>query len=691
MLRRFAFLSLFLCLDCAAAQDRQICFNPPSPPAAIVEACTALIEADPTHTGPEYQARGTAWYRLGEFDRAIADYTNAIDISPSYIRAYYNRALAWEAKGDYDEALDDLQLFVSLDPTRLPDAHTAIARITEARRKSSQKTTQQAQAKSKFDQFKGNAALTDPCLNSSGQAVVAACAKGIESPATTKDDLVRYYIKRGDYYFDQGDDQRAIDDYSAALKFDPVSIRALVGRGTGYTSARRYDLAISDLSEAIRLRPKDGIIYVNRGMAYDVIGDRDRALADYTDAITLKPDVSSGAYFNRALIYDLKGDRNKAVADLSAAIKIDPKFARAYEKRGALLLLSGETERALDDFNRAIRLDEKLPVSYFNRGLIYKMRGDSARAESDFKEAFRLNPRLAPNGRQADTTPALATPYSHNVSSARRVALVIGNSAYQNVALLPNPVRDESTVADALRRAGFQTVVVSTDLKRETFVQTLRDFAAYADKADWAVVYFSGHGMEVAGVNYLIPIDAKLSSDRDLQFEAIPLDHVLSAVEGAKHLRLVMLDACRDNPFISQMRRSVTSRSIGRGLAPVEPEPGTLVVYAAKHGETALDGDGPNSPFASSFVKRMSTPGLEVRRLFDLVRDDVLALTDRRQQPFSYGSLPGNEDFFFVSKSPDPDSQMPPVIGQLRPGQQRAPEDRQLTVFPRERWFGPDQ
>jgi tetratricopeptide (TPR) repeat protein len=650
MLRTFAFLSLFLCIDCAAAQDRRTCFNPPSPPAAIVEACTAIIELNPTGTAQEYQARGAAWYRLGQFDRAIADYTNSIDIDPKYIRAYYNRALAWEANGLYEEALDDLQLFVSLDPTSFPGARKAILRITEAQKRHSQKTAQQAQVKSKLDSSKGNAALTDPCLKSSGQAVVAACTRGIESPATTKDDLVRYYIKRGDYYFDQGDDQRAIDDYSAALKFDPVSIRALVGRGTGYESARKHDLAISDFSEAIRLRPKDGFIYVNRGMAYDAIGDRDRALADYTDGITLEPDISSRAYFNRALIYDLKGDRNKAVADLSAAIKIDPKFARAYEKRGALLLLNRETERALDDFNRAIRLNETLPVSYFNRGLIYKMRGDSARAQSDFKEAFRLDPRLAPNSQQADTTPALATPYSHNVSSARRVALVIGNSAYENVALLPNPVRDESTVADALRRAGFQTVMVSTDLRREMFVQTLRDFAAYADKADWAVVYFSGHGMEVAGVNYLIPIDAKLSSDRDLQFEAVPLDQVLAAVEGAKHLRLVMLDACRDNPFISQMRRSVASRSIGRGLAPVEPEPGTLVVYAAKHGETALDGDGPNSPFASSLVKRMPTPGLEVRRLFDLVRDDVLALTGRHQQPFSYGSLPGNEDFFFIQK-----------------------------------------
>jgi uncharacterized caspase-like protein len=111
-----------------------------------------------------------------------------------------------------------------------------------------------------------------------------------------------------------------------------------------------------------------------------------------------------------------------------------------------------------------------------------------------------------------------------------------------------------------------------------------------------------------------------------------------------------MLDACRDNPFVKQMRRSIATRSIGRGLGHVEPEAGTLVVYAAKHGQVALDGEGANSPFVSAMLKRMATPGLEVRRLVDLVRDDVLAATNRRQQPFSYGSLPGNEDFFFVSR-----------------------------------------
>ena len=133
--------------------------------------------------------------------------------------------------------------------------------------------------------------------------------------------------------------------------------------------------------------------------------------------------------------------------------------------------------------------------------------------------------------------------------------------------------------------------------------------------------------------------------------KAVPLEQVLNAAERAKKLRLVILDACRDNPFANQMKRALTvaSRSVSRGLAAVEPEAGTLVVYAAKDGETALDGDGINSPFASALVKNLPTPGLEVRRLFDFVRDDVMEATGRKQKPFSYGSISGRQDFYFVA------------------------------------------
>lgn len=249
------------------------------------------------------------------------------------------------------------------------------------------------------------------------------------------------------------------------------------------------------------------------------------------------------------------------------------------------------------------------------------------------------------------TAPAAPPPAPQaGALSGRRVALVIGNSAYESVARLNNPQRDAAAVAAALRGVGFQSVTVANDLTRERLVAALIAFSRETDNADWGVVYFAGHGLEVGGVNYLIPIDARLRSDRDIELEGVSLTQVLGAVERARKLRLVLLDACRDNPFASQMRRTLGTRSVGRGLASVEPEAGTLVVYAAKHGETALDGDGANSPFATALVKNLRTPGIEVRRLFDFVRDEVLEVTNRRQQPYSYGSLPGREDYYFTSR-----------------------------------------
>ncbi len=247
--------------------------------------------------------------------------------------------------------------------------------------------------------------------------------------------------------------------------------------------------------------------------------------------------------------------------------------------------------------------------------------------------------------------PQTTLPASVASASGRRVALVIGNSAYQSVGTLSNPANDAKAVAAALTSAGFQSVTVKTDLTREGLVSALREFATVADTADWAVVYYSGHGIEFSGVNYMVPVDARLKADRDIDLEAVDLGKVLSAIDGAKALHLVILDACRDNPFLSSMRKTVATKGVGtRGLARVEPDAGTLVIYAAKAGEVALDGSDTNSPFAKALTKRLLTPNLEVRRLFDFVRDDVMEATNRKQQPFSYGSLPAKQDFFFVSR-----------------------------------------
>ncbi|WLB56691.1 caspase family protein [Bradyrhizobium sp. 521_C7_N1_3] len=228
--------------------------------------------------------------------------------------------------------------------------------------------------------------------------------------------------------------------------------------------------------------------------------------------------------------------------------------------------------------------------------------------------------------------------------AGNRVALVIGNSAYKNAAPLSNPVNDAAIVEATLKNAGFDVVQTRRDLQAIEMRRTLRDFADQARDADVAVIYYAGHGMEIEGTNYLIPVDATLERDTDVYDEAFSLDRVMLAIEPARQLRLVILDACRNNPFSEKMKRTVGSRSISRGLARIEPATAnTLVAFAAKAGSTASDGNSKNSPYASALVKYIGTPGLDLRRVFGFVRDDVMKATGNRQEPYVYGTLGGDD------------------------------------------------
>lgn len=230
--------------------------------------------------------------------------------------------------------------------------------------------------------------------------------------------------------------------------------------------------------------------------------------------------------------------------------------------------------------------------------------------------------------------------------AASRVALVIGNSAYRNGPPLANPQTDAVALAGAFERLGFSDVTRRFDLDKNGQDQALRRFSALAKSSDMAVIYFAGHGMEIDGENYLLPVDAELSDAGSLGFEATRLSDVMRAVEGARKFRFVILDACRDNPFRNRIKPLESTRSIGGvGLAAVEPPGNTLVAYAARHGTTAKDGAGgqKNSPYATALLNRLETPNLDIRLVLGQVRDDVTAATGNQQQPFFYGTLGGAE------------------------------------------------
>ncbi|MCK1517795.1 caspase family protein [Bradyrhizobium sp. 190] len=262
----------------------------------------------------------------------------------------------------------------------------------------------------------------------------------------------------------------------------------------------------------------------------------------------------------------------------------------------------------------------------------------------------------------------------------KRVALVLGNSAYRNVAPLANPINDSAKIASTLKDAGFDVVDSRRDLPAAETRRALRDFADRARDADIAVVYYAGHGIEVDGANYLIPVDARLERDTDIYDEGLSLDRILIAIEPAKKLRLVILDACRDNPFARTMKRTVASRAIGQGLAKVEPtSPNVLIAYSAKAGSTAADGDGKNSPFTSALSHHLTKPGLDVRRAFGFVRDEVLKTTGNKQEPFVYGSLGGEDVPLVPAPRPAPAAATAPAAPTVN-AQAEARRDYELAL-----------
>jgi formylglycine-generating enzyme required for sulfatase activity len=240
----------------------------------------------------------------------------------------------------------------------------------------------------------------------------------------------------------------------------------------------------------------------------------------------------------------------------------------------------------------------------------------------------------------------------------KRVALVIGNAQYVHEGRLDNPGNDARAVGAALKRIRFDDVEVVLDADLIAMQRALAGFARKADGADVALIYYSGHGVEVDGKNYLIPVSASLTDAGDADFEAVALDQALLAADRARKVKIVVLDACRDNPFRVRMVRAAKqgSRSVGRGLAvPGVAATGMLVAYAARAGSVADDGPkGANSPFTAAFLRFVESPRVDVRIMLGRVRDEVVRATGR-QEPFTYGSLGGEEVFLNAAGVPSAD------------------------------------
>lgn len=238
---------------------------------------------------------------------------------------------------------------------------------------------------------------------------------------------------------------------------------------------------------------------------------------------------------------------------------------------------------------------------------------------------------------------------SHAAKAESRVALVVGNTAYSNAPKLGNPINDANDMTAALKSAGFD-VIQAIDADKSKFDSALRGFAEKLGSADVALFYYAGHGLQVGAQNYLVPIDAKLERERDLEFEAVKLDFVLRQMEIDREGKttIVILDACRDNPLARNLARTMGTRSanIGRGLAAANAGLGTFISYSTQPGNVALDGDGRNSPFAKALAKHVGVKGRNLQATMIAVRKDVVAATQGKQVPWDHSAMTG--DFYFM-------------------------------------------
>lgn len=643
-----------------------------------------------------YNARGTSLINKEEYDLAVVDFDRALQLDPKFANAFYNRAQAWYLEKKFDRAITDLDAYIKLVPK---EARGYIQR-GDARIRNGDL----AAAITDYDAALGVDPANWEAYTHRGEAhrlqgdrsqAMADHDKAIEIDANPD-----AYVNRALVWGDEGRYDKAIADCAEAILLKPKYDLAFSDRGRFRRLAGDLQSSSSDLDKALELNPRSFRALAFRGDTLLARGETERALSDYTASIRISQDFVP-AFTGRGLVWEKKGDLAKAKADFQAALRLSAvaeadlakpaqdmararlaaieaeEAARAKEIAGLEMKKASEAHARAEEEAR-VKAELEAQTATLERKIRSEVEART-RAETEAAEAraamkaasearakaeeevrataalearakaefeARVRAEVDKRTKAATETAQASTPAP---DPGRRVALVIGNSNYRSVPMLPNPQRDAKAVAATLQKVGFETVIAENNLTRDQFRTALATFEAKAKGADWAVVYYAGHGIEVGGVNYLIPVDAKLYASGDAEWEAVKLDTVLQATQQAKKLRLVMLDACRNNPFANRMRVADASRSIGRGFGRIEPGKGTLVAYAAKDGEVAQDGDGENSPFTTAFLKYVAIPKLEINLLFRRMRDEVLRSTSGVQEPFTYGSLPGDE-FYFVSR-----------------------------------------
>jgi tetratricopeptide (TPR) repeat protein len=435
---------------------------------------------------------------------------------------------------------------------------------------------------------------------------IPACTRILESPATKKEFLVWSTFNRAAAYERKGEFDRALADYDRVLSLEPQYLLAHYGRGVSFLRKGELASAKAAFDNALALNPEFIEALYSRGIVHYDMGILDKAASDFDAAVRLKPDHAA-AFSRRGMVYEKRGDYPKAIADYRQTLSIAPagnihQQAHAYARSRLIILGASPTS----------------PTT------------GSLAAKDETKE--RATPKELPK--------ALAP-----VNLGRRVALVIGNTAYKHTDALTNSSNDALAVAAALKRIGFKDVIEGIDLDVGSLAGKVRDFSRALKGADLAFFYYAGHGLQVNGLNYMMPVDAKLADESDVFAETIELNDVLKHMERQAKTNIVILDACRNNPLARNLARSMGTRSAGgnvsQGLAEVRSGVGTLIVFATQPGNVALDGDTRHSPFTAALLRHIESPNIDIAIMLRRVRDDVIDSTRGQQVPWEHSSLRG--------------------------------------------------
>ena len=520
---------------------------------------------------------------------------------------------------------------------------------------------------------------------------IDACNKIIALKVFKGGQLATVYFWRAVGWNKKGDYEKVIADTTEAIRLAPD--QALYNlRGSAYFDKGENEIAIADFNDALKLGGPSGVVYHNRANAYKAEGDYSKALADYNEAVRLYPGEAY-VYDNRGSTKLALGDIDGALADVNQAIRLNPKLPAPLITRTVIWRAKGNFDRAIADGSEAIRLImANVPLAtltppgsaaisaYIHRGLAYEANGDFERAKDDYRATLqgsaadsgskanqatakvRLSllsdapaaPRDTPSDptqprQKADSTPQ-TQPASPASPSGTRMALVIGNGAYSHVKALPNPPNDARAVAKSLRDIGF-AVTEGVDLDRAAMQKMTRDFLREAARAQLAIVYYAGHGVQIDGRNYLIPVDVELRSGTSMTASMIDMDTIMAGLDDHVRTNILIFDACRNNPMAPQVASAGANRGIEGGASGLAAPTslgsgatlgaGTLIAFATAPGQVALDGEGANSPFSAALSRHIGTPGLEVQQMLTRVRAEVVSTTKNKQVPWSNSSLLG--------------------------------------------------